>query len=622
MGNTSSPFQSVPDMFASRVAESGGREAFSYPVTSAAGGSEKWEALTWTQTRDRVRAIALGLHSLGVTSQARCAIASNTRIEWVLADLAILCAGGASTTIYPTSTPPDCAYIVSDSGSMVAFAENDEQVAKLVGQRGAMPGLSKVIAFEGAAGGDDDWVIGFTDLEAKGAELHAERPELFDELVAAVKPDHLATLIYTSGTTGRPKGVRLDHANWLYEAEALKVLGEEMSSQGGELITEDDVQYLWLPLAHSFGKVMQVSQLRIGYRTAVDGRVDRIVDNLAVVQPTFMAAAPRIFEKVYNKVVMQAKEGGAAKYRIFRWALGVGDRVARLREEGKEPTGVLGAQHKVADKLVFSKLRARFGERLKFFVSGSAPLSPEIGRFFYGAGITILEGYGLTETSAGSFLNRPSDLRFGTVGLPLPGTEVKIAEDGEVLLRGGGVMRGYHNLTGATEAVLDEDGWFATGDMGVLENGRLRITDRKKELIKTSAGKYVAPQSIESRFKSLCPYVSNLIVHGDRRPYCVALVALDPEAIDTWAEANGLGALNYSGLTKEPKVRQMVQEAVDALNKELPRHETIKDFVVLPNELTVEQGEITPSLKMRRRAVEDKYRDLLDGMYKDTVQSL
>ena len=622
MGNIAPPYASVPDMFASRVTESGEREAFAFPTPSPDGGPDTWQTLTWNQTRDRVRAMALGLHSLGVTAQARCAISSNTRIEWILADLAILCAGGASTTIYPTSPAPDCAYIVSDSGSMLAFAENDEQVAKLIEQRSAMPGLSKVIAFEGEAGGDDDWVMSLTQLEEIGTALHAERPELFDELVASVRSDHLATLIYTSGTTGRPKGVRLDQANWLYEAQALAVMDEEARAHGQEMITLEDLQYLWLPLAHAFGKVMLVSQLRIGFKTVVDGRVYKIVDNLAVVRPTFMAAAPRIFEKVFNKVVMQAKEGGAAKYRVFKWAVGVGDQVARVREGGKEPRGVLAVRHRVADRLVFSRLRERFGGRLKFFVSGSAPLSPEIGRFFYGAGITILEGYGLTETSAGAFLNRPGDVRFGTVGLPLPGTEVRIAEDGEVLLRGANLMRGYHNLSGSTEAVLTEDGWFATGDIGTLENGRLRITDRKKELIKTSGGKYVAPQSIESRFKALCPYVSNLIVHGDRRPYCVALVALDPEAIDVWARTNGLEALDYTGLTKEPKVRRMLQESIDELNEGLPRHETIKYFTILPNELTVEAGEITPSLKMRRRAVEEKYADLLDDMYEETVQVL
>lgn len=622
MGNSSSPYSSLPDMFVSRVAASGGREAYRYPVPDPSGGPETWQSLTWAQTRDRVRDIALGLHSLGVTSQARCAIASGTRMEWILADLAILCAGGASTTIYPTSTAPDCAYIVSDSGSMVAFAEDDEQVAKLREQRPQMPGLSKVVAFEGDAGGDDDWVTSLAELEEAGSELALEQPDLFDRLVSSVQPDHLATLIYTSGTTGRPKGVRLDHANWIYEAYALTDLDEELRGQGWDLIGEDDLQYLWLPLAHAFGKVMEVSQLHIGYTTAVDGRVDRIVDNLPVVRPTFMAAAPRIFEKVYNRVVMQAKEGGPAKYRIFRWAAGVADKVSRVKEEGREPTGMLAAQHRLAHKLVFAKLHDRFGEQLRFFVSGSAPLAPDIGRFFYGAGITILEGYGLTETSAGAFLTRPGDVRFGYVGLPLPGTEVRIAEDGEVMLRGPGVMRGYHNLSGATEAVLTEEGWFATGDIGELEHGRLRITDRKKELIKTSGGKYVAPQAIESRFKALCPYVANMVVHGDGRPYCVALVALDEEAVTAWAEENGLGHLDYPALTKDPRVRSLVQEAVDALNRDLPRHETVKKFDVLPSELSVEEGEITPSLKMRRRAIESKYQQILDGMYGDSVHRL
>ncbi|WP_160051571.1 long-chain fatty acid--CoA ligase [Nocardiopsis sp. FR26] len=619
MGNTASPFSSVPAMFLARVAESGDAAAFTHPVPD--GGSETWEQLTWSQTRDRVRDLALGLHALGVTPQARCAIVSSTRIEWILADMAVLCAGGASTTVYPSSTPPDCAYIVSDSGSMVAFAENDEQVAKLVGQRAQMPGLSRVIAFEGGAG-HDDWVMPLEDLAALGASLHAERPGLFEELVDRIRPDHLATLIYTSGTTGRPKGVRLDHANWLYESQAMEQLDTELRQRDQELMTVDDVQYLWLPLAHVFGKVMQVSQLRIGFMTAVDGRVDRIVDNLSVVRPTFMAAVPRIFEKVYNRVVTQARQGGPVRYRIFRWAAGVADRVARLREEGREPTGALAAQHALADRLVFARIRERFGGRLRYLISGSAPLAPEIGRFFYGAGIVILEGYGLTETSAGTFVNRPGDVRFGTVGLPMPGTEVRIAEDGEVLIRGGGVMRGYHNLSGATEAVLTEDGWFATGDIGVLEGGHLRITDRKKELIKTSGGKYVAPQRIESRFKALCPYVGNLVVHGDRRPYCVALVALDPEAVRAWAAENGLDGLDYAELTREPRVRALVQEAVDELNRDLPRHETIKEFAILPRELTVEEGEITPSLKMRRRAVEERYRALLDGMYGDTVETL
>ena len=622
MGNTSSPHISLPGMFVSRVTSSADKVAFRFPVPSPSGGSETWESLTWAQAHDRVRDIALGLHFLGVTSQARCAIISSTRIEWVLADLAILCAGGATTTIYPTSTPPDCAYIVSDSGSMVAFAENDEQVDKLLAQRSHMPGLSKVVVLEGTSDQDDDWVMTLTELEATGARMAKDEPELFEELVSSVRSDHLAALVYTSGTTGRPKGVRLNHSNWLYQAQAMKDMDDELRARGAELISEDDVQYLWLPLSHVFGKVMGVSQLQMGFTTAVDGRVDKIMENLSIVRPTFMAAAPRVFEKVYKKVVLQAKEGGTAKYAIFRWAAGVADRVSRVREQGQKPRGLLAVQHRVAHRLVYSKLHARFGGRLKFFLSGSAPLAPDIGRFFYGAGITLLEGYGLTETTAGAFLTRPDDVRFGYVGLPLPGTEVRIAEDGEVMLRGECVMQGYHNLSGSADAALTEDNWFATGDIGELEGGRLRITDRKKELIKTSGGKYVAPQKIESRFKALCPYVSHLLVHGDRRPYCVALVALDPEAVGAWAVEQGLDSLDHQALTRTPAVRAMLQEAFDELNKDLPRFETIKYFAVLPNELTVEQGEITPSLKMRRRTIEDRYRHLLEEMYQDTVERI
>src|SRR5699024_3834841 len=270
----------------------------------------------------------------------------------------------------------------------------------------------------------------------------------------------------------------------------------------------------------------------------------------------------------------------------------------------------------------YAKLHARFGGRLKFFLSGSAPLAPDIGRFFYGAGITLLEGYGLTETTAGAFLTRPDDVRFGYVGLPLPRAEVRIAEAGEVTLRGESVVQGHHNRSGSADAALTEDSCFATGEMGELEDGRRRITDRKKELIKTSGGKYVAPQKIESRFKTLCPYVSHLLVHGDRRPYCVALVALDPEAVGAWAVEQGLDSLDHPALTRTPAVRAMLQEAFDELNKDLPRFETIKYFAVLPNELTVEQGEITPSLKMRRRTIEDRYRHLLEEMYQDTVERI
>ncbi|RCW45905.1 long-chain acyl-CoA synthetase [Halopolyspora algeriensis] len=602
-----SPYRSVSEMLQRRVEESADREAYRYPAGTG------WQSLTWAQTFERVRAIALGLHAVGIESQQRCAILASTRFEWILADLGILSAGAATTTIYPSSTPEECAYIIADSQSQVVFAEDDEQVDKLRGQRAELPDLHTVITFDGTS--DGDWVLRLDEVEERGRTLAAQQPELFDELLGGIEPEHLATLVYTSGTTGRPKGVRLTHANWLYVAESMDALDESM-------LTEQDLQYLWLPLSHVFGKVMEMGQLRKGFPTAVDGNVDRLIDNLPVVQPTIMAAAPRIFEKVYNKVVTQAKEGGALKYRIFRWACGVGARVSRLNQRHQPIDLRTRIQYAIADRLVFQKLRARFGGRLRYFISGSAPLSPEIAEFFDAAGVRILEGYGLTETCAATFVNLPTDYRIGTVGRPFPGTEISFAEDGEILIRNGAVMHGYHRMPEETAAALDEDGWFHTGDIGAMEDGFLRITDRKKDLIKTSGGKYVAPQSVEGRFKAVCPYVGNVIVHGDERPYCTALVTLDEEAIAQWARDNGLGDRSYEQLAAEEPVRALIESYVDEVNAGLARHETIKSFAILPRDLTIENGEITPSLKVKRKVVENNYTDLLEGLYPNVRQAL
>jgi long-chain acyl-CoA synthetase len=560
--------------------------------------------LTWGQTRDRVWDIAAGLLALGVEPEQRVAIASSTRIEWVLADLAIMAAGAATTTVYPSTTPDDVYYILSDSGSRVVFAEDDAQVAKVLEHRADLPDLMAIVVFEGSA--DGELVLTLAELEERGRVLLRERPTAIDDAVAAVGPEDLATLIYTSGTTGRPKGVRLTHGNWTYEAVAIEAL---------ELLSADDVQYLWLPLSHSFGKVLQVMQLITGFSTAVDGRVDKIVENLAMVRPTFMGAAPRIFEKVMARVTATAEHEGGLKRRIVYWAVGVGRQTSELQERRQRPGLPLQVQHAVADRLVFHKLRERLGGRIRFFVSGAAALSPEVARFFHGADMLILEGYVLTETSAFSFVNRPDNYRIGTVGLPAPGTQVKIADDGEILIKGGGVMTGYHNQPEATAEVLSPDGWLRTGDIGeLLPSGHLRITDRKKDMIKTSGGKYVAPQTIEALFKAVCPYASQIVVHGHQRNYVTALVSLDHEAIATWGEQRGVFG-EYADVVSSPQVRELVQGYIDELNSRLARHEQIKKFEILSDDLTVEEGELTPSMKVRRNAVEKKYADTFDRMY-------
>jgi long-chain acyl-CoA synthetase len=590
----------MADMFFARVAATPDAESLRYPTNPG------WKSLTWKQVGTEVRALACGLHALGLGMEQRVAIVSNTRWEWIVVDLAILCAGGATTTIYPSSTADDCAYIISDSATVIAVVENESQVAKLVARRAELPALRQVIVIDGE-GGHDGWVITLAEVAERGRAADRAAPGRYEEIARAVGPTSLATLIYTSGTTGRPKGVELTHDCWLYEGEGVEATN---------IFHASDVQYMWLPLSHSFGKVLEAAVIRIGIATVVDGRVDKIIDNLAEVKPTFVAAVPRIFEKVHNKVVSGAQQGGATKYAIFKWAFGVGRQVSALRRAGKAPGTLLLAQHALAHKLVFSRLQERFGGRLRFFVSGSAPLAKDLAEFFHAAGVLILEGYGLTETSAAAFVNRTDAYRLGTVGLPLPGTEVKIAEDGEILLRGRGVMRGYHKMEEATREVFDPEGWLRTGDIGELEDGGfLRITDRKKDLIKTSGGKYVAPQSIEGKLKSLCPWVSQVVVHGDNRNFCTALVTLDEEAVRSWATQHGKDGVAMATLAKDADVVALVQAGVDQLNRGLAKYETIKKFAVLPAELTQEAGELTASLKVKRKVVEQKYRAILDAFY-------
>ncbi len=596
--------RSVADLFLRRVAATPDAEAFSYPA------GDGWKTLTWRAVGERVRAIACGLRACGLVDEDRVGILSGTRMEWLLADYAAMCAGGAVTTVYPNNTADECAYILRDSGTAFVFAENAAQLKKLADKRGDLPSVKKVILFEGAAPPEpgDGWAIPLAELEALGRAHDEKDRAAFDKIANAVGRDALATLIYTSGTTGQPKGVELTHDCWLYEAEGIDGIG---------VLNADDRQYLWLPLAHSFGKVLTVAQLRIGFFTAVDGRIDKLMDNLAAVRPTLVCAVPRIFEKVHNKVVAGAREGGGLKWRIFQWAVRVGNEVSRVKQRGQSPSGMLALKNAIADRLVFTKLKQRLGGNLRLFVSGAAPLARELAEFFHACDILILEGYGMTESSAASFVNRPDKYRFGTVGLPLPGTEVKIAaEDGEILIRGRGVMRGYHNLPEATAETLTPDRWLKTGDIGEVDaEGFLRITDRKKDLIKTSGGKYVAPQMIEGKLKALCPLVSQVVVHGDNRNYCTALVTLDEEALRKWARENGREGKPYAELAALPEVHALLQPYVDQLNRELPSYETVKKFAVLPADFSQDSGELTASLKVKRKAVEKKYKTVLDGLY-------
>ncbi len=589
----------VAELVIDRISRSATMEAYRYPRPD--GG---WEPVTWAAAGERIMRQAAGLVTLGVGDGDRVAIMSATRYEWILADLAVMCAGAATTSVYPSTMAADVAYILTDSQSHVVVVEGRDQAEKLRD----IDGVRWVVLIDGEPGDDErDRVLSLAELERRGAELLDAQPAVVTDRIAATHPADLASLIYTSGTTGRPKGVRLPHSAWVYEASAIAALG---------ILSPDDVQFLWLPLSHSFGKVLLTAQLAVGFATAVDGRVDKIVDNMAEVHPTFMGAAPRIFEKAYARIVTTVADEGGVKAWLFSWATAVGRKVADARLACRTVGPLLAAQHRIADALVLSKIRERFGGRIRFLISGSAALDEGLARWFNAAGILVLEGYGLTETAAGSCFNTPSALRFGTVGRPLPGTEAKVEDDGELLLRSPGVMEGYHNRPEATAEAVDADGWMHTGDIAEIDaDGFVRITDRKKDLFKTSGGKYVAPSPIESRFMTLCPYAAQIVVHGERHNYCTALIALDPDTLRHWAEPRGLSG-THAELVARPEVVALVSGYVDRLNADLNRWETIKKFTLLERELTVADGELTPSLKVRRKIVEEAYRDRLDAMYR------
>ncbi|WP_033215955.1 AMP-dependent synthetase/ligase [Kitasatospora phosalacinea] len=614
---------SVAHLLLSRVRATPNGEAYRYPVpvdeqaADSAPGAEQWRSLTWAQAFRRISAVAAGLMALGVRAEDRVAIASATRVEWILADLGNMCAGAATTTVYPSTNADETAFILANSGSRALFAENEGQLRKAVEQKDALPALEWVVLFDAPEGGVPEaeglTVLTLAELEERGAAYLAEHPDAVEKAVDSLDKEQLATLIYTSGTTGRPKGVRLVHDCWAYEGVAQEESG---------LLRADDVQFMWLPLSHVFGKTLISGQIATGHVMAVDGRVDRIIHNLPAIRPTLMASAPRIFEKVYNGIAGRARAEGGAKYKIFMWAAEVAREYAQTVQAAQVATGRESAplglrlRHSLADKLVYTKIRAAFGGRLRGAVSGSAALAPEIGYFFKGAGVPVLEGYGLTETSAGSTVNRAEDFRVGTVGLPLPGTEVRIGEDGEILLRGPGVMRGYHEMPEQTAEVLEPDGWFHTGDIGELtEGGYLRITDRKKDMFKTSGGKYVAPSEVEGKFKAICPFVSNILVIGNGRNYCTALIGLDETAIMPWAAEHGLAGRSYAEVVADPATVALIDGFVQRLNGGLQRWQTIKKFTLLPRDLDIEHGELTPSLKIKRPVVERTYADEVSAMY-------
>ncbi|HHT11625.1 MAG TPA: long-chain fatty acid--CoA ligase [Propionibacterium sp.] len=593
----------VGHMLRRRVAETPNKLAFMYP-DGAAEGPNTWTKLTWTESSDIIDKLAAGLLARGLKYEDRVAICSSTRLEWLFLDLAIAVAAGATTTVYPNTASPDVHYIVGDSGSKVFVAENAEQVAKVTDDSEFDDQLHTIVVIDGTGVTFDDRIISYEKLQELGEAHLKDNPKALEESIASTNHDTLSTLIYTSGTTGRPKGVRLNHLSWVYEGAATKYL---------DIIGPDELQFLWLPLSHVFGKALIAAQLDYGFASAIDGRIDKIVQGLGEVHPTFMCGAPRIFEKV-RAAVMTGNTG--LKGKIARWAFSVGYKSIDDRLAGRPLKGALAMQYKLADKLVFSKLKERLGGQMKFMISGSAKLSPQIQKWFYGAGILIVEGYGATETSAIACVDLPADPHFGTVGPPIPGLDAKLADDGELLLRGPIITPGYHNLPDKTDKAIDADGWYHTGDIAeIAPTGHIRITDRKKDLFKTSGGKFVAPQKVEGAIQANIPYVAQSIAIGEGRKYVSALVVLDPALLEKWAEKRQLGHLSYAELSQRPEIKASIEKWMNRVNERLEKWETVKTFAILDHELTVENDGVTANMKIRRGAVTDKYADIVETLY-------
>src|SRR5688500_12906024 len=566
----------------------------------------KWQPIGHATILERVRRIALGLSALGVARGDRVAILSENRPEWALADYACLTSGIADVPIYATLPAEQIPYLLEDSGAVAIFVSTAAQAAKVASIRKQCPRLRHVIAFDETARHDADMTL--RDLEAKGASADTvERAAEYERAALAVAPDDLATIIYTSGTTGSPKGVMLTHDNVHSNVEATRRV----------VPIENDVAISFLPLCHIFERMGDYWFFASGTTIAYVESFEKVSEALSEVRPTIALSVPRLYEKMYARVLENALAGGAMKKRIFFWARAVADRWADAKLAGREPGALVALQYAIAQKLVFSKLKERTGGRLRYFVSGGAPLAPEINKFFYAAGLVILEGYGLTETSPVIAVNSPSQFKIGSVGKAVAGAEVSIALDGEMLSRGPHVMKGYSNKPDATAEVIDGEGWFHTGDIGEIDgDGFLRITDRKKDIIVTAAGKNIAPQPIEGLVKQN-KFVTEAVMIGDRRRYPVVLGVPNWDNLEKWARNKNLTWTSRAELLQNPAVKEkMEREVLGELNN-LARFEMPKRVGLLEHEFSVERGELTPTLKVKRRVVDKSYKSLIDTLYEE-----
>ena len=573
--------------------------------TGAYGSSHvdgAWRDLSFAALATAVERIAAGLIALGINRGDRVALLCNTRPEWTEADFGILCAGATTIPIYPSNAPGECQHVLFDSASRAVIVEDATQLAKVREVAASLTDLEHVIVVDGSGDGRS---ISLDQIKARGDELLATHPGAVDDRSATVTPDDACTFVYTSGTTGPPKGCSILHRN--YRAMV------EMAREVPGVIAPGAVVYVFLPLAHVFARMTQFWCVAEGCTIAYTRGIDRIADDLTELRPTAFPSVPRIFEKIHSAVIAKGQAETGLKRRIFDWSLRVGTEVSILREQGGTASGMLARKHALADRLVLSKVRDRMGGRIEVCISGGAPISPDVLRFFHACGILVLEGYGMTESSTAISINRRDAYRFGTVGLPFPGGEVRIATDGEVLFRGPNVFAGYHRLPAATaETIID--GWLHTGDIGSVDaDGFLRITDRKKDILITAGGKNITPSNLENGLKA-SPYIAEACVIGDRRAYLGVLITLDPDEVRRYATARGISG-DDAALRRDPAIVALVEHQLADVNAQVARVEQIKRFRILDAVFAQDSGELTPTLKLKRRVVAERYAAEIEALY-------
>jgi long-chain acyl-CoA synthetase len=606
-------YKTVPEMFWDKASSDRNKVLLKYK----SGGM--WQELLWKDFADQVSMLAKGFIELGINKGDKVCILSENRLEWYITDLALLSIGATDVPIYPTNTPAQIEYIINDAQAKAVILSTMSQYSKVAQVRSKLKTLEGIILMDPDQTFKEDKTIfdngglqpkhrqpekgllSFAALSNKG-RVSKNDGEL-KKRIESVSPDDIITIIYTSGTTGDPKGAMLTQNNIISDLAGLE---------------DKDITLCFLPLSHSFARTADYYALMyFNVTMTIAESIDQLIQNMQEIKPTVMVSVPRVYEKAYAKIVGTVEQDSQAKKKIFYWAVGVANRFVEYKFKGGKAPFLLRLQYSVGDKLVYSKMREKLGGRIKYFISGGAPLAPELGRFFYSMGINILEGYGLTETSPVLSVNDPDALKYGTVGIPLKNCTIKIAADGEILAKGPMIMKGYYNKPDMTAEVIDKEGWFYTGDIGFVDNeGYLHITDRKKDLIVTAGGKNIAPQPIENMLK-MNRYIEQAAMIGDRKPYCTALIVPSFEALYEYAQANRIKYKGKDDLIEKPEIQQLYKQAIDGVNNNLARYETIKKFKLLPDEFSEATGEMTPTLKVKRRIVMEKYKSAIEEMYQD-----